>query len=157
MLILAQSLSIRILSYTYPYPRPALTVDAVVFKKENRDVRVLLIRRKNPPFTGNWALPGGFVDMDETLENAIERELEEETSLSKIELYQLHAFSTPGRDPRGHTISVVFWGRLDQNQPAIAGDDAEDVKWYKLDQLPELAFDHKEIIEYAILKSNLNQ
>jgi 8-oxo-dGTP diphosphatase len=135
--------------YTYQYPRPALTVDAAIFRKMEFNWEILLIQRKNPPFKHGWALPGGFVDMDETLEKAITRELEEETSLINIELKQLHAFSTPGRDPRGHTISVVFWGIISNHQVAKAGDDAANVKWFNIDKLPKLAFDHDEVIETA--------
>ena len=145
------------MAYTYKYPRPALTVDAAVFRKTGTGFEILLIQRNNPPFEGGWALPGGFVDMDETLEDAIIRELQEETSLTDVTLKQLHAFSTPGRDPRGHTISVIFWGIQDSNQEAMAGDDARNVKWYKIDHLPELSFDHDEVIKTAIQKINTNQ
>ena len=144
------------LSYAYQYPRPALTVDAAIFRKNKTDLEILLIQRKYPPFKGGWALPGGFVDMDETLEHAIARELEEETALVNIELIQLHAFSTPGRDPRGHTISVVFCGILNHNQIAKAGDDASKIKWFNINKLPELAFDHSDVIEKAIHKFYLN-
>jgi len=140
------------LSYTYQYPRPSLTVDATIFRKNNIDLEILLIQRNNPPFQGGWALPGGFVDMDETLEQAVARELEEETALTNIQLEQLHAFSTPGRDPRGHTISVVFWGILNHDQDAKAGDDASNVAWFGIHKLPDLAFDHKEVLEMAIQK-----
>jgi len=138
------------MTFSYKYPRPALTVDAVVFRKGTRKTEVLLIQRKNPPFQGGWALPGGFVDMNETLETAVHRELLEETGLKNIHLIQLHAFSTPGRDPRGHTISVVFWGILKNDQIAIAGDDAQEAEWFDLDNLPKLAFDHDEVINFAI-------
>ncbi len=140
------------MSYTYTYPRPVLTVDAVVFRKKAGGTEVLLIRRKHPPFQGAWALPGGFVDMDESLEEAIARELQEETGLQNITLRQLHAFSTPGRDPRGHTVSVVFWGMLKDGQTALAGDDAREVKWFDVNELPELAFDHDEVMKTAISK-----
>ncbi len=118
----------------------------------------MLIRRDRPPYEGEWALPGGFVDMDETLEEAIARELEEETSLSGIDLQQLHAFSAIDRDPRGRTVSVVFWGILQNDQQAKAGDDARDAAWFEISKLPELAFDHKEVVETAIktLNSTLN-
>jgi len=142
------------LAYTYKYPRPALTVDAAVFRKKKGSFEILLIQRDGPPFEGKWALPGGFVDMDETLEEAIARELEEETSLRNLDLKQLHAFSTPGRDPRGHTISVVFWGTLAQEQQVKAGDDARNAKWFDAGQLPDLAFDHDEIVKLAF--KNLN-
>ena len=138
------------MNFTYKYPRPALTVDAAVFHKGETKTEVLLIQRKNPPFQGGWALPGGFVDMDETLETAVHRELFEETGLKNIVLRQMHAFSTPGRDPRGHTISVVFWGMLEDEQTAKAGDDAQYADWFDLDNLPKLAFDHKDVVEMAI-------
>lgn len=140
----------RILKYSYKYPRPALTVDAVVFRKEASKTEVLLIQRKNTPFQESWALPGGFVDMDETLETAVHRELFEETGLKNILLTQMHAFSTLGRDPRGHTISVVFWGILENEQKPKAGDDAQSAKWFDLNKLPKLAFDHAEVVEMAI-------
>ena len=98
------------MSYTYDYPRPALTVDAVVFRKTTKQLEVLLIQRKHYPFEGMWALPGGFVEMEETVEQAVVRELEEETSLKIEGLKQLHTFSELGRDPRGRTISVTFYG-----------------------------------------------
>ena len=141
------------MSYTYKHPRPSLTVDAVVFRHRNKDgFEILLIQRDRPPFEGNWALPGGFVDMDETLEMAVNRELEEETNLKAIELKQLHSFSALDRDPRGRTVSVVFWGMLNDNQQAKAGDDARETKWFPINQLPKLAFDHDEVVEMAIQK-----
>lgn len=141
------------MSYTYEYPRPSLTVDAVVFRDRKEDrFEVLLIQRDRPPFEGDWALPGGFVDMDETLETAVNRELSEETNLNGIKLEQLHSFSALDRDPRGRTVSVVFWGILNDNQQAKAGDDARSVRWFPIDQLPHLAFDHPEVVEMAIQK-----
>jgi 8-oxo-dGTP diphosphatase len=133
--------------YTYDYPRPAVTVDVVVVSRE-RKPRVLLIRRKNEPFAGKWALPGGFVDMDETLEAAARRELQEETSIQTDKLEQLHTFGDPGRDPRGRTISVVFLARVDpQTVQPQAADDAREVGWHPLTELPPLAFDHDRILE----------
>jgi len=114
----------------------------------------LLIQRGRPPYKGGWALPGGFMDMDETLEEAIARELKEETSLSEMKLQQLMAFSAPDRDPRGRTISVVFWGIMKNARKIKAGDDAQNAKWFDLKDLPALAFDHKEIIETAISELN---
>jgi len=142
------------MSYTYQYPRLALTVDAVVFKKLKSKTFILLIQRKNEPFQGKWALPGGFVDMDETLETAVKRELAEETGLKNIELFQLHAFSALGRDPRGRTVSVVFCGIADSNAEPISGDDAADARWFELENLPELAFDHDEVVKMALKKLN---
>ncbi|HOV32122.1 MAG TPA: NUDIX hydrolase [Candidatus Hydrogenedens sp.] len=137
--------------YIYEYPRPAVTVDAVVFRRNGNDWEALLIKRFNAPFEGYWALPGGFVEEEETLERAVERELFEETLLSGVRLCQLKAFSNPHRDPRGRTITVAFVGILEKPEANIqANDDAREVKWFSLDGLPELAFDHSEIIDYAI-------
>ena len=137
--------------YTYDYPRPMLTVDAVVFRQNSNNPEVLLIRRKHYPFEGKWALPGGFVDMDETLEEAVVRELEEETGLKNVDLKQLHAFSTINRDPRGRTISVIFFGFVDiDNSTVIAGDDARDARWFDANEFPNLAFDHNKVVEMAL-------
>ncbi|MBC8487766.1 MAG: NUDIX hydrolase [Bacteroidetes bacterium] len=139
------------MSYTYDYPRPMLTVDAVVFRQNGNNPEVLLIRRKHYPFEGKWALPGGFVDMDETLEEAVVRELKEETGLKNVDLKQLHAFSTIDRDPRGRTISVIFFGFVDmENSTVIAGDDARDARWFDANEFPHLAFDHNKVVEMAL-------
>ena len=136
--------------FTYKYPRPALTVDAVVFKEIGIKKEILLIQRKFAPYKGKWALPGGFVDMDETLEQAALRELKEETGITNVALQQLKAFSTIERDPRSRTISVVFWGVANQATEVIAGDDAGKAQWFDLTQLPPLAFDHQEVVDTAI-------
>ena len=138
------------MSYTYHYPRPALTVDAVVFRKEDQRMQVLLIQRKHSPFEGMWALPGGFVEMDEDLDEAAARELEEETGLKNIVLKQLHTFGAPNRDPRHRTVSVVFFGWLTDMQQAVAGDDAQNLNWFDIDHLPDLAFDHEKIMQLAL-------
>ncbi len=139
--------------YTYAYPRPAVTVDMIVIKTVNNLPQILLIERKNEPFKNQWALPGGFVDIDEEIENAAYRELEEETSISDITLNQFRTFGKPDRDPRGRTISIIYCGQLvNENQKIEAGDDAKALKWFSLDDLPELAFDH-----YQIVKEYLNQ
>ncbi|MBN2639329.1 MAG: NUDIX hydrolase [Bacteroidales bacterium] len=135
--------------YTYPYPRPAVTVDAVVFRINEGQKEVLLIQRGHPPFENQWALPGGFVDMDENLETAAARELKEETGLKNIDLQQFHTFGNPGRDPRHRTISIAHWGELIEPQELQAGDDARNAQWFSLYNLPETAFDHKEIIAMA--------
>ena len=140
------------MSHTYEYPRPALTVDIVLFSKEVETLSILLIQRKNPPFEEMWALPGGFVDMDETLEHAAKRELEEETGISGVKLEQFYVFDTIDRDPRCRTISVVLTGLLNSELSIKAGDDAGEAKWFKVDELPNLAFDHSEIIEKALEK-----
>jgi 8-oxo-dGTP diphosphatase len=135
--------------FTYDFPRPAVTVDVVLATRETSS-RVLLIKRAKDPFAGRWALPGGFVDEGESLADAARRELKEETGLTLGELEQLYAAGDPGRDPRGWTVSVVFLTRVDAKAlKPKAGDDAKRVKWFPLDDLPDLAFDHAMILERA--------
>lgn len=142
--------------YTYEYPRPSVTVDAVLFQKRET-LEILLIQRKNDPFQGCWALPGGFVDENEGLLGAAMRELEEETSVKGIDLKQFRAFGDPGRDPRGHTVSVAFTGMVGQESISIeARDDAVAIGWFSVEALPELAFDHLKIIE-DVLRENPNK
>ena len=137
--------------FTYDYPRPALTVDAVIFRRKGSLTEVLLIQRGHYPFEGMWALPGGFVDMQETCEEAIVRELMEETNLHMDKLQQMHTFSALGRDPRGRTVSVTFFGFTDGDDSRVkGGDDAMDARWFDLGDLPELAFDHIEAIRMAM-------
>lgn len=138
------------MSYTYKYPRPALTVDAMVFRRTARGMQILLIERKNEPFEGQWVFPGGFVDMEETVEQAVVRELEEETGLKDIQLKQYHTFSAVDRDPRGRTVSVVFYGFAGSNARPKANDDAARACWHNLNQLPKLAFDHQQILREAL-------
>jgi len=111
---------------------------------------VLLIKRANEPFKGLWAFPGGFVDQDESLEAAVARELEEETGLKGIRLEQIGAFGDPGRDPRGHTVSIVFGGVVDRSIQVRAADDAADAAWHSATRPPKLAFDHKKILKLAL-------
>ena len=129
-----------------------LTVDTVIFKFVNTNYHLLLIQRSNNPFKNFWALPGGFVDENEDLEAAAIRELQEETSIKIESLEQLKAFGKPFRDPRNHTVSVAFLGFVQDETIAIAADDAKEVKWFSIDELPELAFDHDEIINFALTK-----
>jgi 8-oxo-dGTP diphosphatase len=138
--------------YTYQYPRPAVTVDNLIFKKSGGKRQILLIQRGTEPFKGMWALPGGFVGIEEPLEQAASRELEEETGLTGIALTQFRTYGDPGRDPRHRTISVVFYGFVDDDQfnIPVAGDDAAQAKWFDISALPPLAFDHKRIIREAI-------
>jgi 8-oxo-dGTP diphosphatase len=136
--------------FTYDYPRPMCCVDAVIFKKENALWQVLLIRRGNDPFKGMWALPGGFIEMEETLDQSIAREVQEETGLTGVRLHQLNTYGDPGRDPRGRTISVVFWGILEGTAGVKAGDDARQAKWFDVKIIPPLAFDHNKIVQKAL-------
>lgn len=145
------------MSYTYSYPRPAVTVDAMVFKGLGKDLQVLLIKRKHEPFKDMWALPGGFMDMDETLEAAVYRELKEETGIEGVPLEQFRAFSGLDRDPRGRTISVVFYGHAtpEKNLKIKASDDAIMAEWHHIHQLPKLAFDHQQVLNQAMKELNL--
>lgn len=130
----------------YLYPRPMVTVDILLFQISTHPARVLLIRRKNEPFRGKWAIPGGFLDPEERLEECARRELEEETHLKGVDLIRTTVHDQPGRDPRGRTITVVYAG-LVSNTPVIqAGDDAEDAGWFFINHLPDMAFDHEDII-----------
>lgn len=143
--------------YTYRFPRPAVTVDIILITQESPR-KVLLIQRGHPPFEGDWAIPGGFVDEGETLEQAAHRELQEETHLENIKLQQLAAFGDPGRDPRGWTVSIVFWGGYEGDlNLAHAGDDAANAQWWPLNALPPLAFDHADILQKIIQQINKNQ
>lgn len=137
------------MSHTYPFPRPAVTVDAVILSPLEQGYEVLLIRRGHEPYEGRWALPGGFLDMDEELEEAAARELEEETGLEGIALEQFGTFGKIGRDPRGRTVSVAYMAIVGARPQARAGDDAAEVGWFPLMGLPDLAFDHGEILDHA--------
>jgi 8-oxo-dGTP diphosphatase len=145
--------------HTYEFPRPALTVDAVVFGLDADDLEVLLIERGHAPFAGQWALPGGFVHMDETLEAAVRRELREETGLHDLYLEQLFTFGDPGRDPRDRVITVAYYALVRRKDHAAeAGTDAAKAAWFPVSRLPALAFDHGQIIEAALqrLKGKLS-
>ena len=132
-----------------------LSVDAVVFSHTKQQLHILLIQRKNEPFKGKWALPGGFVEDDEDLLPAAIRELEEETGMKLKSMEQLAAFGKPGRDPRGRTVTVAFYTTVDAKQHMIAGaDDAADAQWFDIRNLPAIAFDHAEIINLALKRLN---
>lgn len=139
------------MSYCYEFPRPAVAADSLLLRQGTHGLEVLLIQRKHPPFAGRWALPGGFVEEGETLLQAARRELYEETGLEDVPLRQWAAFGDPGRDPRGWTVSIVFWAWLGAQAPTPqAGDDAALARWWPVDALPPLAFDHAEIIDEAL-------
>lgn len=139
------------MSYTYKYPRPAVTADCIVITKET-EPKVLLIQRGNEPYKGCWAFPGGFMEMDETLEECTIRELKEETGLivKNDDITPIGTFSKVDRDPRGRTISQAFLTLVDEPINVIAQDDAANAKWWSLDELPTLAFDHDDIMKNAI-------
>ena len=133
------------------YERPSVTVDVVLFAYRNNDLQVLLIRRKHQPYQGFWAIPGGFVGMSESLEQAALRELAEETGVSDVYLEQLYTLGAPDRDPRTRVISVVYFALVsaDQAQHVHGNDDADDARWWSMYDLPELAFDHAGVLRYA--------
>ncbi len=136
--------------YTYEYPRPSVTTDCVVFGYDgNEGLRILLIERGIEPFKGKWALPGGFMKMNETLEQCARRELQEETGLQLEYLEQFCAFSGIERDPRGRVVTIAFLA-LVKTQDVVGGDDAARAKWFSLSELPPLAFDHEEIYKMAL-------
>lgn len=136
---------------SHEYPRPSVTVDLVIFTIATNDLKVLLIRREFDPHQGCWALPGGFVDIDESLEHAAARELQEEAGVKNVYLEQLFTFGEPGRDPRGRVISVAYFALVDSEQQKImAGSDAAAAEWHSVFKPPPLAFDHKKILDYAV-------
>ena len=143
--------------YIYDWPRPMVSVDAAVFSFSGNRVKLLLIKRGNEPFKGKWGLPGGFVDIDEELEDAVVRELAEETGLVNVPLEQMHTFGNVGRDPRGRQITVVFTGIAKKGQTRIkAGDDAAEAQWFDMEKLPkDMAFDHNKVVELAVRKLNI--
>src|SRR5579864_8570777 len=133
------------------YERPSVTVDVVILSLRQKDLQVLLVKRRSWPYEGMWAIPGGFVNMDESLETAAKRELQEETGVQDVYLEQLYTFGDPGRDPRTRVITVVYFALLDSARLQVrAADDAADVGWFPVYNLPELAFDHAKILEYAL-------
>lgn len=133
------------------YERPSVTVDVVMMSLRQRDLQVLLIKRRSWPFEDMWAIPGGFVNIDESLETAAKRELQEETGVQDVYLEQLYTFGDPGRDPRTRVITVVYFALLDSARLQVsASDDAADVGWFSVYDLPPLAFDHEKILQYTL-------
>lgn len=138
------------MNYTYQYPHPAVTTDIVIFSVRDNALQVLLIKRGGDPFKGSWALPGGFVRMDESLDECAKRELHEEAGLDGVYLEQLYTFGKIDRDPRERVISVAYFTLTpSEHLKPAAGTDAAEVAWFPICELPELAFDHSEIIRVA--------
>jgi 8-oxo-dGTP diphosphatase len=141
------------MAHTYEHPRPALTVDCVVFGYDEAELRVLLIQRDIAPFEGRWALPGGFVHMNETLEQAARRELEEETGVANVYLEQLYTFGDVDRDPRERVVSVAYYALVGLPEHRVqAASDARNVAWFAVSETPRLAFDHERILETALAR-----
>jgi len=146
------------MSFTYEYPRGALTVDCVLFGFDEGDLKLLLIQRDLEPFAGTWALPGGFVRVEESLEEAARRELQEETGVARVYLEQLYTFGAPERDPRERVVTVAYYALVKlSNHRVKAATDARNAAWFAVSDLPGVAFDHEDIIETALerLKSKL--
>lgn len=135
------------MTYTYDYPRPMVTTDVLLFSGKGDERKILLIKRGQEPFQGMWAFPGGFLNMDEELIECARRELKEETGIEGVELKELCTVGTIGRDPRGRMITVMFTAEVNEEElTPEAGDDAASVAWFRLAELPELAFDHRKIL-----------
>ena len=138
------------MSFTYEYARPALTADCVVFGLDDEELKILLIQRGIEPFKGQWALPGGFARVGESMDDAARRELEEETGLRDVFLEQLYTFSTPERDPREHVVTVAYYALVNLSEHDVqASTDASNAAWFCIDDVPLLAFDHAEILKAA--------
>jgi 8-oxo-dGTP diphosphatase len=138
------------MAFAYEFARPALAVDVVVFALDEENLQVMLIQRDLEPFEGRWALPGGFVRVDETLAEAARRELQEETGLKDIFLEQLFTFGDLDRDPRERVVTVAYYALVNlAGHDVLASTDARNAAWFPVDDLPKLAFDHEEILQAA--------
>ncbi len=136
--------------YFYPYPHPAVTTDIVIFTIREAQLKLLLIKRTGEPFKGKWALPGGFLQLEESLEEGARRELEEETGLSGVYLEQLYTFGHPKRDPRERVITVAYYALIPSERIHLrAATEAEAIGWFAMDEIPALAFDHPKIVNVA--------
>lgn len=136
-------------TYTYDYPRPAVTTDCVIFGFDSEGLSVLLIERGIEPFKGCWAFPGGFMEMEEDAEDCAKRELKEETGLEIRTMRQLGAFTDVNRDPRGRTVSIAYYAVIEKSEVKGA-DDAIQARWFPIDSIPPLAFDHDKILRIAL-------
>ena len=137
--------------YCYKYPHPAVTADCIIFGACHNLFKILLVKRGVAPFKGKWAFPGGFMKIDETAEECALRELKEETGLENVEIEQLHTYTAVNRDPRERVITIAYMAIVDLTE-VKGGDDAAMARWFSLDQIPELAFDHQEILHAALTR-----
>lgn len=138
-------------NFCYKYPRPAVTTDCVIFGHDGAVMKLLLIKRGNEPYKDKWAFPGGFLNMDESAEEGVKREVKEETGLNLDRVEQIHTFTNPDRDPRGRVITIAYFAKIEIRE-VKGGDDAKEARWFNLDSLPELAFDHDQILKMALDK-----
>lgn len=137
--------------YTYDYPRPALATDAAIFGYDGEALHLLLLQRATDPYKGKWALPGGYLHIDETTEEAVRRVLLEKTGVDKLYLEQLYTFSKTDRDPRERVISVAYYALVrSQDFSLVPGRITDKAEWFPVDKLPKLAFDHNEIVAMAL-------
>ncbi len=135
------------------YERPSVTVDVIIFSLGDDDLKVLLVKRKYSPYAGMWAVPGGFIHLDESLEAAAARELEEETGVANVYIEQLYTFGEPRRDPRTRVITVAYFALVPYDEiKHRPGEETAETRWFSLFNLPELAFDHREIVDYALTR-----
>ena len=139
------------------FTKPVVTVDTALFGYHKNSLNILLVKRRNDPYKGKWVLPGGFIKVSETLEDSALRELREETGVKDVHVEQLHAFGAPSRDPRGRAVTIAFYGVVNfRDVKAKPGSDAKQAKWFSVDKLPELGFDHKSIADMATLRLREN-
>ena len=135
----------------HSFPKPSVTVDIIIFTIKENELKVLLVKRKINPFKDKWAIPGGFVGIKESLEDAAKRELEEETGVKDVYLEQLYTFGEPERDPRGRVITVAYMALINSEEIRLkASTDVSEAKWFPIKKIPQLAFDHKKIFDYSL-------
>jgi 8-oxo-dGTP diphosphatase len=133
------------------YEKPSVTADIVIYTIQDSDLKILLVKRGIEPYKGKWAIPGGFVQINESLEDAAKRELEEETGVKNVYLEQLYSFGEPKRDPRGRVITIAYMALINSEKIKLkASTDVSDAKWFSLKKIPSLAFDHKQILDYSL-------
>lgn len=145
------SADMKMNKYCYEYPRPALSADCIMFGYDDKGLNILLIERGIEPYKGRWSFPGGFMDMDETIEECVAREMEEETSLKGLDYRQFYTTSKVDRDPRGRVVSVVFYVLVKKDRIMLkAGDDAKNIKWFPVKDLPSMGFDHDDVFKVAV-------
>jgi len=132
------------------YAKPSVTADIIIFTIKSGELRVLLVKRKVAPFKDKWVIPGGFVHLDQSLEDAAKLKLEEKTGVKDVYLEQLYTFGDPKRDPRGRVITICYFALISSENLVLKKDGEYDVQWFSIEKLPQLGFDHKQILEYAI-------